>query len=189
MKLKLLIALLGSLVLLFAACAPAADDGTMESDSMMEETMEEGAEMADDAMMAGTIVEVAQEAGTFTTLLAALDTAGLTETLMGEGPFTVFAPSDDAFAAFLASNGMTAEELLASPDLEGILLYHVVSGAVPASDVVGMTSSTTVQGSDVGIAVVAGNVMLNDTVTVVATDINASNGIIHVIDGVLVPPM
>jgi len=201
MNTKLLIALLGSLVLLFAACAPAAHSDDMMDDSMMEEsmeegeemaeeTMEEGEEMAEDAMMMdGTIVDVAQEAGMFTTLLAALDTAGLTETLMGEGPFTVFAPTDEAFAAFLADGGMTADDLLANPELESILLYHVVSGAVPASDVMGMSSGTTVQGGDVMVSVMDGSVMLNETVTVVTPDIQASNGIIHVIDGVLVPPM
>ena len=196
MNTKLLLALLGSLVLIFAACAPAAHSDDMMDDTMMEdsmeegeEMMEEGEEMAEDAMMDGNIIEVAQGAGTFNTLLAALDTAGLTETLMGEGPFTVFAPTDDAFAAFLADGDMTAEDLLANPELESILLYHVVSGEVPASDVMGMSSGTTVQGSDVMVSVMDGSVMLNETVTVVTPDIKASNGIIHVVDGVLLPPM
>lgn len=202
---------LSMLVLFLAACQPAATssmDGDMdmaegeamedtmtdESSDMTDETMdetttEESSEMNDDAMMSGTIIDVAQEAGTFTTLLTALETAGLTETLMGEGPFTVFAPTDEAFAAFLSDSGMTAEDLLASPDLESILLYHVVAGEVPASDVMAMSSGTTVQGSDVVVTVMDGNVMLNATTTVVTPDIMASNGIIHVIDGVLTPPM
>jgi uncharacterized surface protein with fasciclin (FAS1) repeats len=132
------------------------------------------------------IVATADGAGTFTTLLAAAKAAGLVETLQGKGPFTVFAPTDEAFAALPAG---TLDGLLADPEaLKKILLYHVVSGEVTADKVVGLTSADTVEGSPIGISVNDGEVFLNDAVQVVKTDIMASNGIIHVIDGVLLPP-
>jgi transforming growth factor-beta-induced protein len=135
----------------------------------------------------GTIVDIAVADGRFTTLVAALQAAGLVETLSGEGPFTVFAPTDDAFAKLPAG---TVESLLKPENLEqlkNILLYHVVSGKVMAADVVGLTSAPTVLGQDVTITVKDGNVYLNDTVQVIITDIEASNGVIHVIDAVLLP--
>jgi uncharacterized surface protein with fasciclin (FAS1) repeats len=134
-----------------------------------------------------TIVDIAVADGRFTTLVAALKAAGLVETLSGEGPFTVFAPTDDAFAKLPAG---TVENLLKPENLEqlkNILLYHVVSGKVMAADVVGLTSATTVLGQDITITVKDGKVYLNDTVQVIITDIEASNGVIHVIDAVLLP--
>ena len=132
------------------------------------------------------IVDLAVADGRFTTLVAAVEAAGLVDTLKSEGPFTVFAPTDDAFAALPEG---TVEGLLADiPALTDVLTYHVVSGAVMAADVVNLTSATTVQGSDIAISVRDGNVYLNDTVQVIITDIAASNGVIHVIDGVLLPP-
>lgn len=140
--------------------------------------------------MLPSIPEVAAEAGSFGTLLAAVEAAGLVETLSGPGPFTVFAPTDEAFAAALEELGLTAEELLADTEtLTAILTYHVVPVAPPAEVVVTLPSVTTVQGSDVTISVTEAGVVLNDTVNVIATDIPAANGIIHVIDGVLLPPM
>lgn len=146
--------------------------------------------MEDDSMESmGTIVDIASADENFSTLVAAVVAADLAETLSGEGPFTVFAPTNDAFAAAFDALGITAEELLADTDtLTNILLYHVVSGEVLAEDVVNATSVTTVQGSDITITVRDGNVFLNDTVQVTMTDILASNGVIHVIDGVLLPP-
>ncbi len=133
----------------------------------------------------GTIVDVATEAGSFTTLLAAADAADLVGTLQSEGPFTVFAPTDDAFAAL---GEETINSLLAQPEaLSQILLYHVVSGAVVASDVVELSSASTVEGSPISIEIVDGGVVLNGSVNVVTTDIQASNGVIHVIDAVLLP--
>jgi uncharacterized surface protein with fasciclin (FAS1) repeats len=133
-----------------------------------------------------SIVDIAVADGRFTTLVAAVQAAGLVDTLAGEGPFTVFAPTDDAFAALPAG---TVEGLLGDiPALTQVLLYHVVSGSVMAADVVNLTSATTVQGSDITISVRDGEVYLNDTVKVIITDIVASNGVIHVIDGVLLPP-
>lgn len=135
----------------------------------------------------GTIVDIAVADGRFTTLVAALQAAGLVETLSGEGPFTVFAPTDDAFAKLPAG---TVDSLLKPENLEqlkNILLYHVVSGKVLAADVVGLTSAPTVLGQDVTITVKDGKVYLNDTVQVIITDIETSNGVIHVIDAVLLP--
>ena len=132
------------------------------------------------------IVATAKAAGTFSTLLKAATAAGLVETLQGPGPFTVFAPTDEAFAALPAG---TLDKLLADPEaLKKILLYHVVSGEVTADQVVGMTSADSVEGSPIAIAVKDGKVYLNDAAQVVATDIKASNGVIHVIDNVILPP-
>jgi transforming growth factor-beta-induced protein len=135
------------------------------------------------------IVEIAVTDGRFTTLVAAVQAAGLAETLAGEGPFTVFAPTDDAFAAAFAALGIEPAALLEdTATLTNILLYHVVSGNVLAADVVGLSSATTVQGSDIRISVMDGKVYLNDTIQVIVTDVMADNGVIHVIDGVLLPP-
>lgn len=136
------------------------------------------------------IAEVATAAGSFGTLLAAAEAAGLVETLSTGGPFTVFAPTDDAFAAALTALNISAEDLLADTEtLTQILLYHVVPAAVTSDAVVGLTEAPTVQGGTIAISIVDGGVVLNDTVNVVAVDVYASNGVIHVIDGVLLPPM
>lgn len=136
-----------------------------------------------------TIPEVATEAEGFETLVAAVEAAGLVETLSGEGPFTVFAPTDEAFAAALESLGLTAEELLADTELlTQVLTYHVVPSAPSSEVVVTLDSVETVEGSEVAISVTDEGVVLNDSVNVVTTDIPASNGVIHVIDGVLLPP-
>ena len=135
------------------------------------------------------IVQTAQQAEGFNTLVEALQAAGLVEALQGEGPFTVFAPTDSAFAAL----GSTLDVLLEEgnrEELRSVLQYHVVSGKAMASDVVGMDEATTLEGSSVGIQVNDGTVMLQgrNQATVVQTDIEASNGVIHVIDTVLLPP-
>jgi len=135
-----------------------------------------------------SIVEIAVADERFTTLVAALTAAELVDTLSGEGPFTVFAPTNDAFAALPAG---TVESLLLPENkqaLTDILLYHVVSGKVMAADVVTLTAAPTVLGKDITITVRDGKVFLNDTVEVIITDIEASNGVIHVIDAVLLPP-
>ncbi len=130
------------------------------------------------------IVETAVAAGSFNTLAAALKSAGLIDALKGKGPFTVFAPTDAAFAKLPKG---TVEALLNDKEkLTAILTYHVVSGEVPASAVVKMNSATTLNGKNVKIAVKDGSVMVNNA-TVTQTDIKASNGIIHVIDTVLLP--
>ncbi len=134
----------------------------------------------------GDIVATAKAAGTFATLLNAAQAAGLVDTLEGPGPFTVFAPTDDAFAALPAG---TLDKLLADPAaLKKVLLYHVVAGAVTADQVVGLTSADSVEGAPIAITVKDGKVYLNDDAQVVATDIAATNGVIHVIDHVILPP-
>jgi len=132
-----------------------------------------------------TIVELARENGSFETLLAALDAAGLTETIATGGPFTVFAPTDDAFAALPEG---ALEGLLADPEaLADVLTYHVVAGEVPASEVVSLDSAETLNGASVSITASDAGVEVNEA-NVIATDLAAFNGIVHVIDAVLLPP-
>jgi len=138
----------------------------------------------DDA--AKDIVDIAVEAGTFNTLVAAVTAADLVDVLKGEGPFTVFAPTDEAFAALPEG---TVENLLKPENkdqLVAVLTDHVVPGRVMAADVVTLTEAATVQGSTVDISEEDGAVKV-DNATVVATDIKASNGVIHVIDAVILP--
>ena len=133
-----------------------------------------------------TIVEVAVGNPDFSTLVAAVKAAGLVETLSGEGPFTVFAPTNAAFEALPAG---TVENLLKPENkdqLTAVLTYHVVPGAVYAEDVIELDSATTVEGSDVTITTSGGKVMI-DEATVVMADIEASNGVVHVIDKVILP--
>ncbi|MGD9141639.1 MAG: fasciclin domain-containing protein [bacterium] len=131
------------------------------------------------------IVDIAIKDGRFETLVAAVKAADLVETLKGEGPFTVFAPTDDAFAKLPPG---TVEGLLEDvPKLKNILLYHVVAGKVMSSDVVKLDSAKTALGENVMIKVVDGKVMINDA-QVIVPDIEASNGVIHVVDTVILPP-
>ena len=132
------------------------------------------------------IVETAVAAGQFTTLVTALKAAGLTSTLEGKGPFTVFAPTDAAFAKLPAGTVQTLLEPANKKKLTAMLTYHVVAGEVRAAEVVKLTSAKTVNGQSVTIAVNNGVVKVDDA-TVVKTDIVASNGVIHVIDTVLMP--
>jgi uncharacterized surface protein with fasciclin (FAS1) repeats len=172
--------------------------GTLESPDVFIEVLsvdtETGAAMMEqegEVLPGETIVGVASNDDRFNTLVSAIEAAGLVETLSGEGPFTVFAPTDAAFEAALNSLGMTAEELLADTELlTQILTYHVVPGNVSAADVVTLDGQSveTVEGSTVDVAVSDEVVTLNEGVTVIQTDIMASNGVIHVIDGVLLPP-
>ena len=132
------------------------------------------------------IVDTAVGAGSFNTLVAAVKAAGLVETLKGEGPFTVFAPTDEAFAKIPAA---TLKSLLKPENKEklaAILTYHVVSGKVTAADVVKLTSAKTVNGQSVKIQVANGKVMI-DGANVVKTDIDCKNGVVHVIDSVIMP--
>ena len=130
------------------------------------------------------IVDTAVAAGSFTTLATALQAAGLVDTLKGDGPFTVFAPTDEAFAKLPAG---TLEALLADPaKLQAVLTYHVVPGRVTAADVANLSSATTVQGASIAIDTSMG-VRVNDA-HVTQADVMTSNGVIHVIDTVLLPP-
>jgi uncharacterized surface protein with fasciclin (FAS1) repeats len=133
------------------------------------------------------IIDTAVAAGNFNTLAAGLTAAGLVDTLKSTGPFTVFAPTDEAFAKLPAG---TVDSLLKDvPTLKAILAYHVVSGKVMAADVMKMDgqSATTVNGADLKIGT-QGGVKLNGSVNVVKTDIECTNGVIHVVDSVLMPP-
>lgn len=130
------------------------------------------------------IIETARAAGQFGTLLTAIEAAGLTDALAGEGPFTVFAPTDAAFAEVPADQ---LEALLADTEaLAAVLTYHVVSGKVGSAQVVELDSAETLQGSSVDIATDNGQVRI-DGANIVMVDIEASNGIIHVIDAVITP--
>jgi uncharacterized surface protein with fasciclin (FAS1) repeats len=159
-----------------SACTESADNGNGEEAATMQS--EEPAQ---------TIVDVAMNDDRFSTLVTALDTAGLVQTLQGDGPFTVFAPTNAAFDALPEG---TLEQLL-NPDnrdqLTGILTYHVVDSTYMASDVAGASSLTTLEGSTISISTSGDTVMVNEA-AVTATDIEASNGVIHVIDAVLQPP-
>ncbi|MFW5771839.1 MAG: fasciclin domain-containing protein [Phototrophicaceae bacterium] len=180
-----------------AAAAEAAEEEAAEEEAAEEEAAEEEAaeeEVAEEeaAEEPGTVVEVAMANEDFETLVAAVVAAELAETLSGEGPFTVFAPTDDAFAAALEALDLSAEELLADTEtLTNILLYHVVEGEVLADDVAeldGESVPTLLEGAEIVIGVEDGIVTLNETVNVIAADVMASNGVIHVINGVLLPP-
>lgn len=136
----------------------------------------------------GDIVDTAVSAGKFNTLVAAVKAAGLVDTLKSKGPFTVFAPTDEAFKKLPEG---TVENLLKPENkdkLVSLLKYHVVSGSVMAADVVKLDSAKSVEGSPIQIAVKDGGVMLNGKTKVVKTDIKTSNGVIHVIDSVIMPP-
>jgi uncharacterized surface protein with fasciclin (FAS1) repeats len=181
-------AIVGALALTLAACG---DDGSDDAEAAATEAAAAEAQPATEETAAevGTIVEVASTTEGFSTLVAAVQAAGLVDALSAEGPFTVFAPTDDAFAAALDSLGISAEELLADTDtLTSILTYHVVAGEVPSSDVVALDgeSVATLNGAELAISIDGDTVMVNDA-TVTAVDVDASNGVIHVIDSVLLP--
>ncbi len=161
-----LAALSGLLLTSFAATAGHHEDG--------------------EAMATPTIVEIAVGNPDFSTLVAALQAAGLVEALSGEGPFTVFAPTNAAFAALPAG---TLDDLLKPENkdkLTAILTYHVVSGKVMAADVVTLTEATSLQGDTIAVSASDAGVKV-DAANVTATDIRASNGVIHVIDAVILP--
>jgi uncharacterized surface protein with fasciclin (FAS1) repeats len=180
MRTKKLFSLIAISALVLAACSSTAETTTTLAE---ETTTTAPAEM-------GTVVDVAVAAGDFTTLVAAIQAAGLVDTLNGAGPFTVFAPTDAAFEEALAALNMTAEELLADTEtLTAILTYHVLPIEASAETVLGLDGQEveTVNGASVTITIVDGMVMVNDA-TVTQADVEASNGIIHVIDKVLLPP-
>lgn len=190
-----------SLAVFMGACGTDDTDGaatpeeTTTAEMTTEETTtEETTEQTDEAAAAeGDIVDTANAAGNFTTLTQALEAAGLVETLKGPGPFTVFAPTDEAFEALPEGQ---LDELLADPtgDLAQILQFHVVEGEVPAADVLGMDGQPvqTLQGAEFTVEVDGENVVLVDgagnRINVVQTDVAATNGVIHVLDGVMMLP-
>jgi transforming growth factor-beta-induced protein len=187
---KIVLSLFVVFALVLGACAPAA---TPTAEMVVEPTEEptpvptEPTEEPQPTMM--DIVDTAVADGRFTTLVTAVTEAGLVDTLKGEGPFTVFAPTDEAFAALPEG---TVEALLADiPALTNVLLYHVVPGKVMAADVVGLdgkTAPTALEGKEIAVSLDGDMVKLNENVGVIITDIETSNGVIHVIDAVLLPP-
>lgn len=183
----LVIPLLVVFALILGACAPQATPTPMATEAPQPTTPPEPT--AEPTPAPKDIVDIAVEDGRFTTLVAALQAADLVETLSGEGPFTVFVPTDDAFAKLPAG---TVEALLADiPQLTNILLYHVVPGKVMAADVLtldGQEVETALEGKMIMITIDGDKVMLNQDVMVIITDIEAANGVIHVIDTVLLPP-
>ncbi len=173
--------LIAVFALVLAACSTDDSSDTTEADTPA--TTEAPAEET-------SVVDLAISAGGFSTLVAAIEAAGLVETLEGEGPFTVFAPTDEAFGAALEALGITAEELLADTDtLTSILTYHVLAQEADSQLVSTLDgeSVATVNGAEVNISVTDGSVMVNDA-TVVSADLAADNGIVHVINAVLLPP-
>lgn len=177
-------------VLSFAAIgflAGCASDDETGTDSTMDTGMEESTDdMTDDSMQTEEdIVAVAQGNPDFSILVSALQEANLVETLHGDGPFTVFAPTDEAFEALLTELDITQEELLAQPDLESILTYHVIPSEVMAGDLEDGQTAETVNGEELTFDL-SGDTMVNES-AITMTDIEASNGLIHAIDKVLVP--
>jgi uncharacterized surface protein with fasciclin (FAS1) repeats len=189
MKLKNLLPVVLAVMLVAAACAaPAAEEVITEEPqptaTPMPEPTEEPEEEPEMEMEKMDIVDTAVADGRFTTLVAAVEAAGLVDALKADGPLTVFAPTDDAFAALPEG---TVDALLADiPALTDILLYHVVDGKVMAEDVVELSNAMTLQGQYVDIQVMDGKVMI-DNAEVIITDIETSNGVIHVIDTVILP--
>jgi len=173
----------------FALTASLCACASTQTDTVASQTPETNSAAADESSSKApsaeqSIVDIAVGNEDFSTLVAALQAAGLVETLSGEGPFTVFAPTNAAFAKLPEG---ALDGLLADPEqLAAVLTYHVVSGKVMAADVVNLTEATTLAG--VMIAVDASNGVMINNATVVSADIEASNGVIHVIDTVLLPP-
>lgn len=184
-KLLVSLSVFAVLALVLAACAPAATPeptAVPTQEPVVDPILEPTEEIVEEAQ---SIVDIAVADGRFQTLVAALQAADLAETLAGEGPFTVFAPTDEAFAQLPEG---TVEALLADiPALTEILLYHVLSGRVLAEEVVLLTEAETLQGEMVEIRVENAMVYINDA-QVILTDIVADNGVIHVIDTVILPP-
>jgi transforming growth factor-beta-induced protein len=163
-------------VLCCALCAAMLDCGKKK----------EGEPAGRGAAASGTIVDVLDGDGRFSTLVASIDSAGLAETLAGKGPFTLFAPPDSVFAKLPPG---TAESLLQDPPvLKNILLYHIVPGRLTAADLAVLPAAATLLGAPLPIARAAGGALTVGGAGVVATDIEAKNGIIQIIDKVLIPP-
>jgi len=178
MKKSIVLPVFLALAIALAACAPAAAPAPTQAPAPTKAVATEAPAMKD-------IVDTAVAAGSFKTLATALQAAGLVDALKGAGPFTVFAPTDEAFAALPAG---TVEGLLKDPKALGeILKYHVVAGKVLAADAAKLTEAKTLQGSPIAISVKDGKVMINDA-EVISADVMAKNGVIHVINKVILPP-
>ncbi len=185
---KFLMVLLAALTLF----AFAQDSGTTDSSGTTDTSTDTA---ADPMAAAGTVVDVIMGSPDHATLLAAVEAAGLSETLAGAGPYTIFAPNDAAFEAYVASAGLTsADDLLADPNLSSILEGHVVPSALLSADILaqaeaagGTLEVAALNGAPITVTVDGGTVTLNGTATVTTADLAAGNGVVHVIDGVLAP--
>jgi uncharacterized surface protein with fasciclin (FAS1) repeats len=188
-RFALLIAVFGLVV---AACG---EDAATETTAEMMDDTSTTAEMMDDTsttaeMMEEDVLAVAAAEGDLDTFLGALEAAGIMEDFHGEGPFTLFIPTDDAFSAYLEESGMTQEEVFAGAEmLQSVLGYHVVTMMEDSEMVMGMDGQTftTLNGAPLEVTVDGETVMVGDA-TVLRYDLSASNGVIHVIDSVLIPP-
>ena len=188
-RFALLIAVFGLVV---AACG---EDAATETTAEMMDDTSTTAEMMDDTsttaeMMEEDVLAVAAAEGDLDTFLGALEAAGIMEDFHGEGPFTLFIPTDDAFSAYVEESGMTEEEVLAGGEmLQSLLGYHVVTMMEDSEMVMGMDGQTftTLNGAPLDVIVDGETVMVGDA-TIVRYDLSASNGVIHVIDTVLIPP-
>lgn len=180
--------------LLLGLCVPALAFGVAACSSDDEESTSTGTttEQTDtgttDEAATMNIVETAQATPDLSTLVDAVVAADLTGTLSGEGPFTVFAPTNDAFAALPPAELQRLLQPANQDELAKILTYHVVAGDVKAADLTNGQKVETVEGQDLTVTIKGDKVMLNDSATVVQADIETSNGTVHVIDGVLLPP-
>jgi uncharacterized surface protein with fasciclin (FAS1) repeats len=187
-----LLALVLSFGLVAAACgddATVSDDaGSETSETTEAEGSSESGDAMDDEELPATVVDIATSNDDFSILVTALTEADLVSTLQGEGPFTVFAPTNAAFEALLAELDVTAEDLLAREDLGDILTYHVVPGMILAEDAIAAagTEVASVNGDTIAVSLSDGSVMV-DGATVVTPDLKANNGVVHVIDAVILP--
>jgi uncharacterized surface protein with fasciclin (FAS1) repeats len=188
MKKLLLFSTLFLMGLLLASCA-GESGGEGDTDSTATDSTEALTEIDDTETMepeGKTIVALAQETADLSTLVTALQAAGLVDALNGEGPFTVFAPTNEAFKAL----GTTLDDLLKPENKEklaAILKYHVVSGKVMAADITDGQKAATLNGAEITITT-TGGVKLNGKATVTTADVAASNGVVHIIDAVILPP-
>ena len=177
--------LVGALALVGAACGGDDEAATDEPAAAMEDTTTMEEETTETTTQEMDIVETAVAAGSFDTLVSLVQEAGLAEDLSGPGPLTVFAPTDEAFAAVPEE---TLTQLQNDPEaLRRVLLYHVVEGDVTSDQVTGLDAAPTLAGPDLSFSTDGGSVLVNDA-TVTMADVVASNGVIHVVDAVLLPP-
>ncbi len=183
-KILLLFMVMSLAVFALGACTQDEEPETEDPVVEEEDTMEEEDDTEEEAV-GEDIVDIALVNEDFTTLVAALQEADLVETLQGEGPFTVFAPTNNAFDQLLMDLDITADELLAHPDLSKVLTYHVLEGEVMSTDLEDEMEAETINGQKVVVDLSDG-VMINDA-NVTTADVEATNGVIHIIDTVLVP--
>ena len=184
-KFLLMLMIMSLAVFTLIGCTQEEEPATEEPVVEDEEVVEEEPVVEDEPAVEEDIVDIASSNEDFSTLVAALEKAELVETLKGEGPFTVFAPTNAAFDKLLMDLDVTVEELLDQPDLSKVLTYHVVPAKVMSTDLEDEMEADTVNGQKIMVDLSDG-VMINDS-TVTTADVKATNGVIHIIDKVLVP--